>query len=127
MIMKVALYARVCAQSQKAIAAQIAALRTHAKQQKDEVVEDYVCCDDGYSGTLLARPGLDRLRGGAQAGAFEAVLILSPDRLSRNCAHWSFLVEEFVRCGTRVIFPEQSLWDDPRLVSTEQSVLAMNR
>ena len=127
--MKVALYARVAAQCQGKkgpMASQIEALRTHAKKQRYEVTEDYVCCDDGYSGASLARPGLDRLRDGAQAGAFDAVLVLSPDRLSRKYAHWILLLDEFEACAMPVIFPEQPLSDEPHSPLLDRGVLAIN-
>ena len=57
--MKVALYARVSTKRQEkqgTIASQIEALRTYAIRNHYEVDEDYVCCDNGYSGALLARP-----------------------------------------------------------------------
>jgi len=117
--MKVALYARVSTQNQEkrgTIASQVEALRTHAKQQKYDIAEDYVCCDDGYSGALLARPQLDRLRDGAQGGAFDAVLIHSPDRLSRKYAYLVLILEEFERFSTSVLFLEQPPSEDPNSV-----------
>jgi len=114
--MKVALYARVSTQRQEkqgTISSQVAALRTYAQEHHYPVAEEYVCKDEGYSGALLARPELDRLRDGAEAGAFDAVLVLSPDRLSRKYAYLILIVEEFERFGTQVIFLEQSPGDDP--------------
>ena len=105
--MKVALYARVATQrldEQGGIAFQIEALRTHASNQRHDVAEDYVCCDAGYSGARLDRPGLNRLRDGVPANAFDAVLILSPDRLSRKCADLIRMLEEFERFATPVVF-----------------------
>ncbi|MGH8606869.1 MAG: recombinase family protein [Gammaproteobacteria bacterium] len=114
--MNVALYARVSTKNQEqqgTIASQIEALRSYAKTQDFEVAEDYVCQDEGYSGALLARPGLDRLRDGAQAGVFDAILVLSPDRLSRKYAYLILILEEFERFGVRVTFLEQPPADDP--------------
>ncbi|MCH7688244.1 MAG: recombinase family protein [Planctomycetes bacterium] len=110
--MKVALYARVATQDpdeQKGIVSQIEALRAHASKQRHEVAEDYVCCDAGYSGVSLDRPGLIQLRHGVQAKAFDAVLILSPDRLSRNCADLVRILEEFKRSAMHIMFVEQGL------------------
>ena len=95
------------------IASQLEALRTYATAQGVDITEDYVCRDVGYSGALLARPGLDRLRDGAQAGAFDAILVLSPDRLSRKYAYLILILEEFERLGVRVTFLEQPPGDDP--------------
>ncbi len=114
--MKVALYARVSTKRQEkqgTIASQIEALREYAKAHNYAIVEDYIGQDDGYSGSLMARPELDRLRDGAQAGAFDAVLVLSPDRLSRKYAYLVLILEEFERFGTQVIFLEQPPADDP--------------
>ena len=114
--MKVALYARVSTKSQEkkgTIGSQIEALRNYTKEQKYVVAEDYVCRDDGYSGASLARPELDRLRDGAQAGAFDGILVVSPDRLSRKYAYLILILEEFERFGTQVIFLEHPPSDDP--------------
>ncbi len=105
--MKVALYARVATQDpdeQKGIVSQIEALRAHASKQRHEVVEDYVCCDAGYSGASLNRPGLIRLRRGVQAKAFDAVLILSLEHLSRSCADLIHIFVEFERCRSPIVF-----------------------
>lgn len=114
--MKVALYARVSSQVQEkrgTIASQVEALRTHARVQGYTVVEEFVCLDDGVSGAILNRPGLDRLRDAAEAGQFDAVLVLSPDRLSRKYAYLILVLEEFERLGTKVLFLEQPPADDP--------------
>ena len=68
-----------------------------------------MCCDAGYSGASLDRPGLIRLRHGVQAKAFDAVLILSPDRLSRNSADFIRILEEFERSAMPIVFVEQGL------------------
>jgi site-specific DNA recombinase len=115
--MRVALYARVSSKVQEkkgTIASQIEALRNHATAHDFEIDENYVCTDEGYSGALLARPELDRLRDGAQAGAFDAVLVLSPDRLSRKYAYLILILEEFERFGTPVVFLEQPPPEDPQ-------------
>lgn len=85
--MRVAPHARVSTERQErqgTIASQLDALHRFAQEQHHEVVSASVCVDDGYSGSRLDRPGLDRLRNGAEAGAFEAVLVLCPDRLARK-------------------------------------------
>ena len=82
--MNVALYARVSTELQEArgtIGSQLEALRTRATQDGHHVVAEFL--DDGYSGTRLDRPGLDALRDGAEAGQFDLVLCLTPDRLAR--------------------------------------------
>ncbi len=81
--MRVALYARVSTERQErqgTIASQLDALRRFAQEHGHQVTEAYVCLDDGYSGSRLDRPGLDRLRDGAEAGGFEADLVNTDQR-----------------------------------------------
>ena len=60
--------------------------------------------DEGHSGARLDRPGLDALRDQAEAGVFEAVWCLSPDRLARAYAYQVLVIDELVRHGVRVLF-----------------------
>ncbi len=85
--MRVALYARVSSgrqEQEKTIASQLDALKAYAATHGHEIVAEGEFLDDGFSGARLDRPALDRLRDSARAGIFEAVLVLSPDRLSRK-------------------------------------------
>ena len=60
--------------------------------------------DDGYSGAPLERPGLERVRDLAAEGQLHAVLVLSPDRLSRNYAYQVLLIEELGKHGVECVF-----------------------
>ena len=127
--MQVALYARVSTERQEqqgTVASQLDALTRWACEQHHDVVDAYVCVDDGYSGARLDRPGLDRLRDGADAGAFEAALVLCPDRLARKYAYQILILEELERFGVQVIFLDQPLSDDPqaRLLTQIQGAVA---
>jgi site-specific DNA recombinase len=127
--MRVAFYARVSTERQEqqgTIASQLDALRRYAQEHSHEVVDAYVCVDDGYSGSRLDRPGLDRMRDGAEARAFEAVLVLCPDRLARKYAYQVLILEELERFGVRVIFLEQPPSEDPhaRLLVQIQGAIA---
>jgi site-specific DNA recombinase len=51
------------------------------------------------AGSLLKRPGLDRLRDQAAQAAFDRVLITAPDRLARKYVHQVLLIEELERSG----------------------------
>jgi site-specific DNA recombinase len=102
-----AIYARVSSDRQKeenTIASQTAALIEFAREQGFSVPDEWVIEDEGFSGASLLRPGLERLRDLAAEGHIEAVLIHSPDRLSRKYAYQVLLTEEFVRHGVETIF-----------------------
>ena len=115
--MNVALYTRVSDPKEKrdTIESQIDVLEKYTKDNGHVVVESYVC-RDRYTGIELARPELDRLRDGAQAGEFEAVLVHDPDRLSRKYAYQFLILEEFERLGIPMLFLEQPPPDDPKSV-----------
>jgi site-specific DNA recombinase len=102
-----AIYARVSSDRQKenhTIASQTATLIEYAGIHGYTVPPEWIFQDEGYSGASLVRPGLELLRDLAAEGQIAAVLIYSPDRLSRKYAYQVLLVEELSRCGVEVIF-----------------------
>jgi site-specific DNA recombinase len=111
-----AIYARVSSEQQKeenTIASQTAALIDFAREQGYSVPDDWVIEDEGFSGASLLRPGLERLRDLAAEGHIQAVLIHSPDRLSRKYAYQVLLTEEFARHGVETIFLKAPHSDTP--------------
>jgi site-specific DNA recombinase len=127
--MKVALYARVSTERQAergTIGSQLAVLREHVTASGHELISEYV--DDGHSGGRLDRPGLDALRDAAEAGLFEAVWCLSPDRLARAYAYQVLVLDELARFGVAVHFTDAPdlATDDPQavLLTQVQGVIA---
>jgi site-specific DNA recombinase len=115
--MQVALYARVSTPNQQqegTIVSQVRSLRRYIHQQGWSLLPDHEYLDEGISGARLDRPALDRLRDGAQRGEFDAVVVLSPDRLARNYAHQWLLIEEFTKLHTHVIFLQNPFGDSPQ-------------
>src|SRR5207302_11475427 len=97
-VMKAAIYARVSTERQAergTIGSQVEALRGHVAAAGDELAGEYR--DDGHSGARLDRPGLDALRDAAEAGLFEVVYCLSPDRLARSYAYQVLLPDALAR------------------------------
>jgi site-specific DNA recombinase len=102
-----AIYTRVSSDRQKedhTIASQTAALIEYAQTQGYAVPPEWTFQDEGYSGATLVRPGLEALRDLSAEGQITAVLVYSPDRLSRKYAYQVLLTEELSRCGVEVIF-----------------------
>ena len=102
-----AIYARVSSVQQKeehTIASQTAALIAFAQEQGYHVPREWVFEDEGYSGASLERPGLERIRDLSAEGQLQAVLVYSPDRLSRKYAYQVLMMEEFARHGTETVF-----------------------
>ena len=124
-----AIYARVSSDKQKednTIASQTAALKEFARAQGFDVPEDRVFEDEGYSGAILVRPGLERVRDLAAEGLIQAVLVYSPDRLSRKYAYQVLLMEEFSRHGVETVFIKapQSATPEDQLVLQFQGMIA---
>jgi site-specific DNA recombinase len=107
MIQTVAIYARVSSERQardNTIASQVAALRERVAQD-GFVLSDALCfLDDGYSGSELLRPALERLRDAASQGLFDRLYVHAPDRLARRHAHQALLLHELDRCHIEVVF-----------------------
>jgi len=118
--LRVALYARVSGEQQEkedTIASQLEALAQRIATDGSECEPELHFVDDGCSGYILTRPGLERLRDQAAAGAIDRLYALDPDRLSRKYAYQVLILEELTRCGVEVVFlknpigrgPEQDL------------------
>jgi site-specific DNA recombinase len=113
-----ALYARVSSAKQQLnenIASQIAAIEEYARQNDYQISPQHIYKDDGFSGSRLDRPALDRLRDAVAQGEVEveAVLILSLDRLARQVAHQHIVVDELKQAGCEVIFTSHSFGASP--------------
>ena len=124
-----AIYARVSSDRQReqnTIASQTALLLEYAKAHDCVVPKEWIFEDDGYSGSILARPGLERLRDLVAEGLIETVLVYAPDRLSRKYAYQVLLLEEFGRCGVETIFLRSAGGENPeeRLLLQFQGMIA---
>jgi site-specific DNA recombinase len=118
--LRAALYARVSGEQQEkedTIASQLEALAQRIAADGSECEPELHFVDDGCSGYILTRPGLERLRDQAAAGVVDRLYVLDPDRLSRKYAYQVLILEELTRYGVEVVFlknpigrgPEQDL------------------
>jgi len=125
-----AIYARVSSDRQRreqTIRSQTAALRELAAARGLLVGEDLLFEDEGVSGAVLRRPGLERLRDLAVEGRFEVLLCHAPDRLARRYAYQVLLLEEFQRAGVEVVFakePERGGSPEDELLRQFQGMIA---
>lgn len=115
-ILQAAIYARVSSEHQteaNTIASQVAALQERATADGVVVSDAMTFLDDGYSGTTLVRPALERLRDAMSAGTVDRLYVHSPDRLARKYAYQVVLIEEFSRWGVEVVFLNRELGQSP--------------
>jgi len=112
--LRLALYARVSGEEQRegqTIDSQIEELRRFAEQNGWLVL--YLYADDGWVGSVLARPALDRLRDDARKGLFDAVLINDVDRLARDVTHLGVIKRDLEGVGIRVLFKKLPAENSP--------------
>ena len=82
-----ALYARVSSETQardNTIASQVAVLRERISAESFQLEPDHSYIDEGYSGSILSRPALERLRDAVAAGDIGRIYVHAPDRLARR-------------------------------------------
>src|SRR5438128_2327526 len=101
--MTVAIYARVSSDSLEArgsIGSQLEVVRHKLAELGHRVVHAHT--DGGYSGAQLDRPGLEALRVAAEAGLFQHVWCLTPDRLARSHVDQNLITGELAEHGVQV-------------------------
>lgn len=126
---QVALYARVSSEQQaeaKTIESQRDEIRTRIAADGIDLTTVLEFVDDGYSGSTLVRPALERLRDMAAAGDIDRLYVHCPDRFARNYAYQVLLVEELAHQGVDVIFLNRPLGQTPedQLLLQVQGVIA---
>lgn len=126
---RAAFYARVSSEKQarqNTIGSQLASLRERIAADGLTLLPEHDFVDDGYSGSTLLRPALERLRDVAYAGQLDRLYVLAPDRLARNYAHQILILEELQRHCVEVVFLNQSLGSTPeeRMMVQMQGVVA---
>src|SRR6201988_4498727 len=114
--LRVALYARVSSEQQTeqgTIASQVAVLKARIVEDGFHLEPDHRFIDEGYSGTTLVRPALERLRDAVAAGAIDRVYVHSPDRLARRYAYQVLVIDEFRRLGVEIVFLNRAIGLSP--------------
>ncbi len=113
---QVGIYARVSSEQQAeahTIESQISELLAQAKEDGAIIADELRFIDDGYSGTTLVRPALERLRDTAAMGGIEQLYVHNPDRLARKYAYQVLLLDELQRIGVEVIFLNRAIGQTP--------------
>jgi site-specific DNA recombinase len=114
--LRVGIYARVSSDQQAeagTIASQVEDLEERIRQDGVKLDPELRFIDEGYSGSTLVRPDLERLRDVAGSGGMDRLYIHSPDRLARKYAYQVLLVDELHRAGVELIFLNHELGRTP--------------
>lgn len=95
----VAIYARVSTgrqEQEETIDSQIDEIRRKIADDGNILPDENIFVDDGWTGEILQRPGLDAMRDAAMAGKFDILYVYDRGRLSRVFAHQEVLIEELI-------------------------------
>lgn len=101
-----ALYARVSTQRQEkeeTIESQIDEIKTRIATDEYILPPENIFTDDGWSGELLARPGLDGLRDAIKEKKLETLYVYDLGRLSRTFLNQLLLIDEIKNSGVALI------------------------
>jgi site-specific DNA recombinase len=112
----VAFYARVSSEQQvqqATISSQVEALRQRIGGDGHTLLAHHEFIDDGYTGSTLVRPALERLRDAVAGGAIDILYVHSPDRLARKYAYQVVLLEEFQAQHVEVLFVQGDVGQTP--------------
>jgi site-specific DNA recombinase len=108
------LYARVSTDAQQkegTIDSQVLELKRQIAAAGDVLVKQYV--DNGYSGSLLDRPGLEGLRRDVRTPVFDAVYFLDTDRIARDVAYQTIILGELLKYGKQIIIKGRDYVNNP--------------
>jgi site-specific DNA recombinase len=113
--MRAAIYVRVSTEDQVAHGYSLPEQREACRKRATELGAEKILefADEGISGAILERPGLNALREAISAGQVDVLIIRDPDRFSRKLSHQLLLVEEFEKAGVRLEFLDFEWKDTP--------------
>lgn len=104
---KAAIYMRVSTahqEEEQTIGNQKMEILDRLKSDEDVVLmPDCEYKDEGWSGAIIERPDLDRMRSDAREGKFEVLYVYDRGRLSRKFVHQEIILEELRECGIECI------------------------
>ncbi len=101
-----AFYARVSTgnqEKQETIQSQVADIKERIKNDGSMLGDNLSFCDDGWTGSVLARPGLDRLRDAVKAKLFQVLYVYDLGRLSRDFLNQLILKKEIEEAGIKIV------------------------
>jgi site-specific DNA recombinase len=93
------MYVRVSTNRQEeeqTIESQIAEVKARVEADGNILPPENIFIDDGWTGEMLQRPGLDAMRDAAQEGKFQILYVYDRGRLSRVFAYQEIILEEII-------------------------------
>jgi site-specific DNA recombinase len=98
-------------QKEGTVESQVLELKRQIATAGHVLVKEYV--DDGYSGSLLDRPGIEALRRDVKTNLFDAVYFLDTDRIARDVAYQTIILGELLKYGKQIIIKGRDYVNNP--------------
>lgn len=94
------------------------------EKDKNVLLSDCIYQDDGWSGSILKRPDLDRLRADAKDGKFEILYYYDRGRVSRIFIHQEIIIGEIRKLGIECIglYDINGVSDEERLMGSVMGI-----
>ncbi|MFA5127248.1 MAG: recombinase family protein [Patescibacteria group bacterium] len=111
---KAVLYARVSSslqEKERTIESQVDELKKQIKKVGNILVKEYV--DDGYSGAMLSRPGMDKLREDIKTNKFDSIYFHNADRIARDVTYQNIIIGEILRHKKQIIINGEDYIHNP--------------
>ncbi len=118
---RVAYYARVSTSRQEqeaTIESQVGEIENKIKEDGNILVPHLKFVDNGWSGDLLARPSLDKMRDLARKKDFDCLYVYDRGRLARRFTYQEIILEELAEIGVEFV-----TLHDVNAVTPEEKVL----
>ena len=90
-------------ENEATIESQIAEIKTRIEADGNTLPNGNIFLDDGWTGEMLARPGLDAMRDAATSGAFQVLYVYDRGRISRVFAYQEIVIEELTDKGIQFV------------------------
>jgi site-specific DNA recombinase len=87
-------------QKEGTIESQLVELKRQITAAGYVLAEEYI--DDGYTGTLLDRPALNRMRADLKTDRFDRIYFLAADRIAREVEYQRIIVGELLKHGKQI-------------------------
>lgn len=103
---RVAIYMRVSTarqEEEQTVENQLMELKERIERDGNLLSADAIYKDEGWSGAILERPDLDRMRADARDNKFEILYTYDRGRLSRKFVHQELILDELRSCGVEYL------------------------
>ena len=113
---RAAVYMRVSTarqEEEQTVENQYMELKQRVKDDENLLLPDCIYKDEGWSGAIIQRPDLDRMRSDAREGKFEVLYSYDRGRISRKFVHQEIILDEIKECGIEYVSLHDINGDSP--------------